>query len=70
MGPGHRNEERKSSNPGEQYVSFTRFHSFVPNEPVEKVTFLKNASSAGSKIGNCFLSSKVFTTRGTMSVFL
>ncbi len=30
------------------------------NEPVEKVTFLKSASSAGSKIGNCFLSSKVF----------
>jgi hypothetical protein len=32
-----------------------------PNEPVEKVTFLKTASSAGSKIGNDhFLSSRVF----------
>jgi hypothetical protein len=30
-----------------------------PNEPVEKVTFLKTASSAGSKIRNYFLSSKV-----------
>jgi hypothetical protein len=27
----------------------------MSNEPVEKVTFLKTASSAGSKIGNYFL---------------
>jgi len=40
------------------------------NEPVEKVTFLKSASSAGPKVGNCFLPSKVFTIRGAMSVFL
>jgi len=33
-------------------------------EPVEKVTFLKTVSSAGLKIGNYFLSSKVFTTPG------
>jgi hypothetical protein len=31
----------------------------MPNEPVEKVTFLKTASSAGSKIGNYFLSLKM-----------
>jgi hypothetical protein len=30
----------------------------VPNEPVEKVTFFKIASSAGSQIENCFLSLK------------
>jgi hypothetical protein len=30
------------------------------NEPVEKVTFLKTGLFAGSKIGNYFLSSKVF----------
>jgi hypothetical protein len=30
-----------------------------PDEPVEKVTFLKTASSAGSKIGNYFLPPKV-----------
>jgi hypothetical protein len=30
----------------------------MPNEPVEKVTFFKTASSAGSKIGNYFLSLK------------
>jgi len=30
------------------------------NEPVEKVTLLKAASSAESKIGNYFLSWKVF----------
>jgi hypothetical protein len=36
----------------------------LPNEPVEKVTFLKTGSSAGSKIGNYFLSSKVFTILG------
>jgi hypothetical protein len=30
------------------------------NEPVEKVTFLKTASSAGSQIGKYFLPSKVF----------
>jgi hypothetical protein len=39
------------------------------NEPVEKVTFLKSASSAGSKIGNYFLSSKVFPILGEMLVF-
>jgi hypothetical protein len=32
----------------------------MPNEPVEKVTFFNSASSAGSKIGNYFLTSKVF----------
>jgi hypothetical protein len=32
----------------------------MPNEPVEKVTFLKSASSAGSKITNYCLSPKVF----------
>jgi hypothetical protein len=31
----------------------------MPNEPVEKVTFLKTGSSGGSKMGNYFLSSKV-----------
>jgi hypothetical protein len=40
------------------------------NEPVEKVTFLKTASSAGSKIGNYFLSPKVFTILGAMFLFL
>jgi hypothetical protein len=35
-----------------------------PNESVEKVAFLKIASSAGSKIGNHFLSPKVFPTPG------
>jgi len=39
------------------------------NEPVEKVTFLKTASSAGSKIGNYFLPSKVFTILGEMFAF-
>jgi hypothetical protein len=39
------------------------------NEPVEKVSFLKTASSAGSKIGNYFLPSKVFTILGEMFVF-
>jgi hypothetical protein len=39
------------------------------NEPVEKVTFLKTASSAGSKIGNYFLSSKVFTILGAIFLF-
>jgi len=33
---------------------------FRPNEPVEKVSFLKTASSAGLKIGNYFLPSKVY----------
>jgi hypothetical protein len=41
----------------------------APNEPVEKVTFLKTASSAGSKIENYFLSSKVFTILSAMSIF-
>jgi len=31
----------------------------LPNEPEEKVTVLKTASSAGSKIGNHFLSLRV-----------
>jgi len=44
-------------------------NEFWPNEPVEKVTFLKTASSAGSKIENYFLSSKVFPILGTMLVF-
>jgi len=43
--------------------------SYWPNEPVEKVTFLKTASSAGSKIGNYFLSSKVFPILGAMFLF-
>jgi len=47
----------------------SRFILCPPNEPVEKVTFLKTASSAGSKIGNYFLSSKVFTIFGAMSMF-
>jgi hypothetical protein len=34
------------------------------NEPVEKVTFLKTASSAGSKIESYFLPLKVLTTHG------
>jgi len=48
-----------------------QFHVFIspPNEPVEKVTFLKTASSAGSKIGNYFLPSKVFTILGEMFAF-
>jgi hypothetical protein len=40
------------------------------NEPVEKVTFLKTAPSAESRIGIYFLSSKVFTILGAMFVFL
>jgi len=40
-----------------------------PNEPVEKVTFFKIASSAGSKIGSYILSSKVFTILDAMSIF-
>jgi hypothetical protein len=43
--------------------------SAFANEPVEKVAFLKTASSAGSKIGNYFLSSKVFAILGVMFVF-
>jgi hypothetical protein len=39
------------------------------NEPVEKVTFLKTASSAGSKIGSYFLPSKVFAILGAMFLF-
>jgi len=35
-----------------------------PNEPVEKVTFLKSAFSARSKIEIYFLSSKVFMILG------
>jgi hypothetical protein len=31
----------------------------MPNEPAEKVTLLRIASFAGSKIGNYFLPSKV-----------
>jgi len=51
--------------------SFTERDAIVvsDNEPVEKVTFLKTASSAGSKIGNYFLSSKVFTILGAMFLF-
>jgi hypothetical protein len=40
-----------------------------PNEPVGKVSFLKTASSAGSKIGNYFLPSKVLPILGEMFVF-
>jgi hypothetical protein len=36
------------------------------SEPVEKVTFSKTASSAGSKIRKYFLSSKVFTVLAAM----
>ena len=39
------------------------------NESLEKVTFLKTGSSAGSRIGNYFLSSKVFTILGAMFAF-
>ena len=42
----------------------------VLNEPVETVTFLKTASSAGSKIGNYFLSLKVFAILGAMVLFV
>jgi len=42
---------------------------FLPNEPVEKVGFLKSTSSARSKIGNYFPSSKMFTILGAMSLF-
>jgi hypothetical protein len=45
------------------------FCLLLPNEPVEKVTFLKNASSAESKMGNYFLSSKVFPILGAMFLF-
>jgi hypothetical protein len=42
-------------------LSYLLLSVFAPNEPVEKVTFLKTASSAGSKIGNDhFFSSRVF----------
>jgi len=41
----------------------------LPNQPVEKVTFLETAASAGSKIGKYFLSSKVFTILGAMFAF-
>jgi hypothetical protein len=43
--------------------------SLSHNEPVEKVSFLKSTPSAGSKIGNYFLSSKVFTILGAMVLF-
>jgi hypothetical protein len=39
------------------------------NEAVEKVTFLKTASSPESKIGNYFLSSKVFAILGARTPF-
>jgi hypothetical protein len=41
----------------------------TPNEPVEKITFLKSASSVGAKTGNYFLSSKVFTILGATFLF-
>ena len=41
----------------------------APNEPVEKVTFLKSTPSAGSKIENYFLSSKVFTILSARFLF-
>jgi hypothetical protein len=44
--------------------------SVMHNEPVEKVTYLKTTSSAGSKIGNYFLSSKVFMIPAAMFLFL
>jgi transcriptional regulator with XRE-family HTH domain len=51
-------------------VKYTRgFRKKVPKEPVEKVTFLKTASSAESKIGIYFLSSKVFTILGARFLF-
>jgi hypothetical protein len=34
--------------------------SLMPNEPVEKISFAKTASSAGSKVGNYILSLMVF----------
>jgi hypothetical protein len=42
----------------------------VDNEPVEKVTFLKTALLLDQKIGDYFLSSKVFTILGAMFLFL
>jgi hypothetical protein len=45
------------------------FPPFVPDEPVEKVTFLKSASSVRAIIGNYFLTSKVFTILGAIFVF-
>jgi hypothetical protein len=38
-------------------------------EPVEKVTFLKTAASAGSKIGSFLLSSEVSAILGAMFLF-
>jgi hypothetical protein len=43
-------------------IEVHRHLSPTPNRPVEKVTFLKSASSPGSKIGNYFLSLKVVWT--------
>jgi hypothetical protein len=40
------------------------------SEPVDKVTFLRTASSAESKIGNYCLSSKVITILAAMFLFL
>jgi hypothetical protein len=51
------------------YTNVFGIFSPLPNEPVEKVTFLKTAPSAESKIGIYFLSSKVFTILGAMFVF-
>jgi len=53
----------------ESFAVFVSFIAVSPNEPVEKVTFLKTVSSAGSKIGNYSLSSKDFTILGVMSLF-
>jgi hypothetical protein len=49
------------------YISGETPHS--SNEPVEKVTFLKTASFAGSKIENYFLLSKVITILCAVFVF-
>jgi len=54
----------------ELYV-FQGCHVISPHaqRACRKGHFFKNASSAGSKIGSYFLSSKVFTILGAMSLF-
>jgi hypothetical protein len=42
------------------YFVSPKYQDKRPAPPFEKVTFLKSASSAGSKIENYFLSPKVF----------
>jgi hypothetical protein len=58
--------------PLHQYPYFVspKYQDKRPDSPFEKGTFLKTVSSAGSKTGNYFLSSKVFTILGAISLFL